>query len=146
MDEQALISRMMALPITAGRARRLFPGVNVTAIYQAAPFDGRGRFLTFGRAFEVAKDCANRDAQDAEAALAAAGRAADQEQNRAAHVGPALAYLAGAVERETSALVESLRARSVAPRAVAMIEGIAAVNARQIARVWARVGRGARNV
>lgn len=134
---------MMGLTITAAQARRTFPGIPPSVFYAIAPPSDRGRVMTFGAAFDAARRHAQREAQEAKAALAAAGCEADAEEARAAAALPAVAYLAEVIERETGALADSLRARSASPRALSTVERIAAVNARQISRARARIERGA---
>lgn len=47
---------MLRVPISTAMARRLFPGTPAALFYEAAPHDGRGRFLALGQAFQIARD------------------------------------------------------------------------------------------
>lgn len=141
MNEAAFVRRMMALPITVCAARRLFPGTDRSALYAAAPHDGRGRLLPLGRALEIARQCAIQDATEGKAAIAAAARSAEIEEARTTVAAPALAYMAEVVEREFATLSSSLVARSASSRALQTVAEIAGRCSRQIGRRRARIVR-----
>jgi hypothetical protein len=78
---------------------------------------------------------------------AAAARAADAEEARAAVAASALDLVAEVIEGELTALAASLRARSASPHAVETVDRIEGRCARQIARTRARIaGKGGAHV
>lgn len=147
MDDRRLVARLMGLTVSVAQAKRTFPATPPCLFFEAAPPGDRGRLLTFGEAFRIARRHAEETAAEARATRAAAAKAADAEAARAACAAPALAHLASVIEAELSGLVASLRARSASPRAIQTLDLIAGRCGRQIGWARSRLDRkGARNV
>lgn len=139
--EQRLIARMLALTVSVAQAKRSFPGTPPRLFYEVAPHDGRGRFLTLGQAFQIARVHAEAEAAETKAVRAADDRAAALAERQASAALPALDQLAGQIAAEMAALTTSLLARGASHRARLITEGVAGLNARHAARGRARVAR-----
>lgn len=109
--EDRLIARTLALMITVGAARKIFPGLSRSALYAIAPHDGRGRHLSYGQAFDLARRQFEAVAAEAAAKRAADDREAALAQKKVAVALPALDHLADVIGAEMAALSASLVAR-----------------------------------
>lgn len=141
MDDDALARRVLAVQITVGTARRLFPGVSRSGLYAESPHDGHARRLTLGRAFEIAQRQFETAAGQAQAARAAEDCSDALAARQAAVALPALNHLAGVVGAQGEALLDSLRDRGASKRAVATVSRVIAVSARHCRRARARLQR-----
>jgi hypothetical protein len=141
MDDERIVRRALAVHITVGTARRLFPGINRSALYADAPHNGRDRRLTLGQAFAIARQQFEAQARQAHAASAAEARTDAQAARQASVAMPALGHLIEAVGDQCSRLAASLRCRGASARAVSIIERVAAVNSRHGGRARARLQR-----
>lgn len=141
MDDQRNTARMMALTISVAQAKRVFPGIPAYLFYAVAPHGDRGRLLTFGQAFEIARRYAEAEAGQARVAKAAKARADAQAAREAAAALPAFDHMVAATGAQGAALTHSLRARGASDRALAIIPRIATVNARHAARASTRLQR-----
>lgn len=146
MDDGRVVARMLAVQITVGTARRLFPGVSRSALYAAAPHDGHARRLSLGAAFHIARQQFEAVAVEVRTAAADANRAGALADRRAAIAIPALDYLAAAIATESAALLTSLHRCHASASSVRSIERVAAVNCRHAGRVRVRLLRSIQEV
>jgi hypothetical protein len=141
MDEPRLVSRLMGLTISVAQAKKTFPGIPPGLFFDAAPPSDRGRLLTFGDAFRIAKRHAEAEALTNRQARAMAGRAAARDARKDAVSLPALDFVAEVIAHEVEALCVSLVARSAPPRAVQSISRIKGIGDRHADRARVRLAK-----
>lgn len=135
------IARMMGIQITVGAVRRMFPGVSQSALYAAAPHDGRGRHLSLDQAFEIARRQFEAEATEATAQQLAQDRETAAAEKRASAALPAMDHLARVIAAEMAALSASLRQRGASDRAICLIAAAEGRSVRHAARLRVRVAR-----
>lgn len=139
--EPRRIARMLGLSISVAQAKRTFPGIPPGLFYAAAPHDGRGRFLTLGEAFAIAKASAEAEAAEAAAQRVAQDRETAAAEKHATAALPAVDHLAGVIAAEMAAIYASLRRRGASDYAISLIETASGRSARHAARLRVRVAR-----
>lgn len=144
MDEvrqRRLITRMMGMTLPVAKAKKAFPGTPASLFFAVAPPGDRGRFLTLGQAFEIAKAFAEAEAAEAAAQRAAQDRETAAAEKRATAALPAVDHLAGVIAAEMAAIYASLRRRGASDYAISLIETASGRSARHAARARVRVAR-----
>ncbi|RID91620.1 hypothetical protein D2N39_13060 [Gemmobacter lutimaris] len=133
---------MLRLQITVTRARRLFPGTPPGLFYRAAPHDGRGRFLSLGQAFQIARAFHWPRREAAKSARRSAFTSARFRAERAGWLPGAVDHVAVVVADELAsleALAVDLGGKDEAARLRAAASGIAHQAARARARLAAQL-------
>lgn len=128
----------LRLQITVTRAKRLFPGTPPGLFYRAAPHDGAGRFLSFGQAFQIARQHWLPRREAAKSARRSAFTSARFRAERAARLPGAVDHVAGVVADELTHLA-TVAANLGGQQEAARLHAAASDIARQADRGRARL-------